>query len=401
MIICPEELCTGCYACYASCPVGAIDFELKKYGVYGPTVDMRKCTGCLSCVKSCPNNSVINFFTPKYCYAAWLTDAKKRSLCASGGIATALSEYVINDKKGVVYGTRYGDNLQPIISVSSTIEELDFFKGSKYIHSVAHGVYCDIKAKLYSGMPVLFIGTPCQVAGLISFLKKRPENLYTCDLLCHGVSPYSFFADEITYLKEKKHFKNITNCTFRNNNGTNYQFVLYDGDKIIYRKSAYSSYYFSAFLKGISLSESCYNCRYARSDRIADITVGDFIGLGIDYPFEHSPNNVSVVLINTDKGEGIWLNCISCSGGIVSFPRLLAEAVKYGASLRAPFPRHFKNKAFLELLTQKGFARAIRTVLWLDILVNNIKIIMYKIVHFYKIPSKLLKVLRRRYKEND
>ena len=34
---------------------------------------------------------------------------------------------------------------------------------------------------------VLFTGTPCEVAGLKKYLRKEYDNLYTLDLICHGV----------------------------------------------------------------------------------------------------------------------------------------------------------------------------------------------------------------------
>ena len=104
MTICPPDKCSGCYACASICPQHCITMNEDKYGELHPIVDENKCTHCKLCVKTCPQNLSIKFNYPQSCSASWITDAENRKLCASGGIATTLAEYIIKEKKGVVFG---------------------------------------------------------------------------------------------------------------------------------------------------------------------------------------------------------------------------------------------------------------------------------------------------------
>lgn len=65
-----------------------------------------------------------------------------------------------------------------------------------------------------------FSGTPCQVAGLRSFLKKDYGNLYCLDIICHGVPSAQMFLESL-----RENFgseKNVDFFTFRNKtNGWN------------------------------------------------------------------------------------------------------------------------------------------------------------------------------------
>ena len=148
MIICPKEKCTGCYACINACPYHCITMQNDSIGILHPTIDDEKCIHCNLCIKSCPNNCEFEFKSPIKCYATWTKDKEKRKKCASGGIATVFSEYIIKQKKGVVYGTRYTKDLIPITTRSETLEDLEYFKGSKYTQSLVGECFKDIKKDL-------------------------------------------------------------------------------------------------------------------------------------------------------------------------------------------------------------------------------------------------------------
>lgn len=62
---------------------------------------------------------------------------------------------------------------------------------------------CFIKIKqfLSQGRKVLFVGTPCQVAGLQTFLKHSYDNLLLVDVICHGVPSPAVWKN---YLEERK-----------------------------------------------------------------------------------------------------------------------------------------------------------------------------------------------------
>ncbi len=362
--ICPPNKCTACHACFNICPKNCISMSKDSLGALYPDIDQNNCINCGLCQKVCPNNNNLKFRTPLACYAAWRKDESKRKFSASGGIAAVMTEYVINNN-GVVFGTRYSKDLTAVTKMASTLEEAESFKGSKYVISNVLDAYSKIKKELDCGKNVLYIATPCQISGLISFLRKDYDNLTTIDLICHGVCPSSYLKDEVSYLSNIYNLKNITNITFRGNGMydekyLNFHLSIWDNGKITYNQPGGWQYYFAGFLKGITLRENCYSCQYARPERISDITIGDFILLGKDIPFDGPKENTSAIIVNTQKGSA-FISSISTKLNIIE--RNYAEAIKYGPSLRAPFPRHPLSSKFRGLYTQKGFSKAIRKAL--------------------------------------
>lgn len=118
-------------------------------------------------------------------FAAWNRDDAVRKDSTSGGAFTAIAEYVL-EGGGVVYGAAM-DGHQHLRHIPCfRKEDLWRLRGAKYVQSDLDGVFREIREVLKT-RPVLFSGTPCQVDGLYRFLGCRPENLTTCDLVCHGV----------------------------------------------------------------------------------------------------------------------------------------------------------------------------------------------------------------------
>ena len=165
--------------------------------------------------------------------------------------------------------------------------------------------------------------------------------------------PTSYFNNEINYLKMTKKISSITDIRFRGNDSKNYKLSLWDNKQLKYCKSAYHQYYFSGFLKGISLRENCYACDYARPERLSDITIGDFIGLGKDFPFEYSINNVSVVLINSVRGSSLFENMRQNTLLLYAVEREYDEAIKYGPSFVCSFSKTPQTRKNLLLYVGK------------------------------------------------
>ncbi len=325
MEICPHDKCTGCYACVNACPHGCISMEEDVLGALHPVVYESKCIHCNLCKKTCPNNANLEFKYPIKCYASWLTDSEKRKKCASGGIGTIMSEYVIR-QGGVIFGSRYDENLTPVMTYTEKVDDLEYFKGSRYVQSlVGTDTFKQVRSFLNKDRLVLFIGTPCQIAGLKTFLRKDYDKLITVDLICHGVCPTKYLEEEIAYLSKKYRLKDISDIRFRGNDGKNFCFSIWKkmsgSNKCIFCKSAYSQFYFSGFLLGVTLRENCYSCSYARPERLADITIGDFIGLGTFEPFYHPKENVSIVMINSCKGETFYLDLSQLTPSLANVER--------------------------------------------------------------------------------
>lgn len=386
MEICPKDKCTGCYACVNACARGCISMKEDELGCVHPVVDEEKCVHCNLCSISCPNNVQMNFSYPIKCYASWIKDKDKRKICASGGIGTIMSEYVIN-QGGVVFGSRYDENLTPIMTYTESLEELERFKGSRYVQSlVGENTYKQAKDFLRAGRMVMFVGTPCQIAGLKTFLRKEYENLITVDLICHGVCPTSYLKNEILYLSEKYKLTDISDIRFRGNDGNNFR------EKLL-RLDEDQQYYIKGFLLGVSMRENCYSCNYARPERISDITIGDFIGLGKDKPFNYPKANVSSVTINSSRGNSFYEEVSKSMDSLVNIERDYQERLQYKPSLVHPFERHPLNAKFVELYRQHGYLFAIHETLGATLRNNLIKTYLHYWTYSYRIPRKLIKIM--------
>ena len=372
--ICIYNKCTGCFACANACPKSCISLVEDEYGEIHPKVDTDACIDCKLCQKTCPNNREIAFRYPSHCYAAWITNKEKRKICATGGIGTELSEFVIKHG-GIIFGSRYDEKLNPIITWTDNITELERFKGSRYVQSkVGEETYKQVKEFLRTGKQVLYIGTPCQIAGLYGFLKKSYDNLITVDLICHGVSPSIYLKEEVEYLTEKYGLKNVSDIRFRGNDGNNYRLTLWNKARRklfprnnyrqkIFDEDFLDDCYIQGFLKGVSLRENCYSCNYARPERISDITIGDFIGLGTNIPFNYPKGNVSSITTNTQKGYDFLMSVDKGNGELHLIERNYKERLEYRPSLMEPFKRDARNAAFRENYEVEGFSKAIRKVL--------------------------------------
>lgn len=202
----PEDCC-GCTACASICAHNAISMKPDALGFLYPVVDENKCINCGLCEKVCQFNvnydTSLNLSQPDV-YGARHKDMKEVETSRSGAAFIALSDWILKHG-GAIYGAGYVDHFRVVHKRATNKEERDEFKGSKYVQSDLNGVFKQVKQDLKNGMIVLFSGTPCQTAGLSSFIgKKLRENLYLVDIVCHGVpSPY-IWRDYLNYLEEKQ-----------------------------------------------------------------------------------------------------------------------------------------------------------------------------------------------------
>lgn len=186
--------CCGCTACASICAQHAISMEPDVMGFLYPKVDTDKCTECGLCEKVCafnPNyDKSLNLLEPQI-YAARHKDMHEIETSRSGAAFIAISDYVL-EQGGVVYGAGYAEHFRVVHKRATNKEERNEFKGSKYVQSDLRDIFPQVKADLKQGLIVLFSGTPCQTAGLASYIGKRlREKLILVDIVCHGVpAPY-------------------------------------------------------------------------------------------------------------------------------------------------------------------------------------------------------------------
>lgn len=345
--ICNINECTGCYACFNICRQNAIQFTKDELGFFRPTIDNSKCIDCTLCYNICPVNKKQELKYPLDCYAVTLKDKNDILKSASGGAATALTRNIIRTG-GIAYGASDEDifNVKHIrISKEEDIEKL---RGSKYVQSSINDIYSLCKSDLQKGLKVLFIGTPCQVAGLKSFLRKDFENLYTIDLVCHGVPSQQMLNENIEYYQYTRNNTNDLKIVFRKKNESRkkieYGFYIYEKKKSI-EKCFYDDSYMLGFLSCLTFRDSCYNCRYATSARVSDITLADFWGLNNNIKFERY-KGVSACLLNTNKGLSLFEEI---KDQIIFYRTNVVEAIIGNGRLQCPSKRHKNHYLFREL----------------------------------------------------
>lgn len=199
--------CCGCTACASICNQNAITMKPDSLGFLYPEVDVDKCTNCGLCEKVCAFNDDYdksqNLLNPD-AYAIRHKDMDEVMTSRSGAVFVAISDYILS-QGGVVYGAGYTDHFRVIHKRAINKEQRDEFKGSKYVQSDLTGIFRQVKKDLKDGLIVMFSGTPCQTAGLNSYIgKKLRENLYLVDILCHGVPGPYIWRDYLAYLEKKQ-----------------------------------------------------------------------------------------------------------------------------------------------------------------------------------------------------
>ena len=346
-----QKKCTGCYACVNICPKDAIAIK-RNNTESNEVVINNKCINCHLCECVCPSINPVSMKKARFCYAAWSKDNRDLMESSSGGIAAVLSRAFLRDS-GIVYGS-VSKNKKVFHERVESISKCDELRGSKYVESSIGFCYRRVKQDLRNNKKVLFIGTPCQVAGLKRFLGKEYDDLLTVDLICHGTPPFDYLEKYINSILSKKQRGEWDRVSFRNNK---YEFSIMAREKVLYKQVASLDAYFSAFLSGLILRQSCYSCKFAAMERVGDITIGDFWGLDRKkLPYDYL-GKVSVVLPNTAKGETVMVG-LSNELVMVELPVEDAYHSDQGNLLHPSIP-HVDREKFLDLLPQIGIKKAI------------------------------------------
>lgn len=383
--ICVKEKCTGCSACFNACSQKAITMSEDACGFIHPNIDQNLCIDCGLCAKVCPVNTKVTFKYPLDCYAATVKSDEELLSCASGGMATELSRYVIN-RGGIVYGCT-GKNIRNVHHIRiNKIEDIELLKGSKYVQSFIGEVYKNVRMDIQTGCFVLFIGTPCQVAGLKGFLRHKDyQNLFTVDIVCHGVPSQKMLNDNISLycaenedisvsFRKKVYTPSKCGASWRIIYGWFYQTKNMSAQHAI---KYYKDPYMFGFLTPLTFRNSCYICPYANISRCSDFTLGDFWGLGKDACFING-KGVSVVLVNTDKAASVWSEV---SEKCVWVRREIVEAQKGNGQLQVSSYMHKNYSMFMSLYQQIGFKRSVFFTLKkekLKLLLKSLITIFYK-----------------------
>lgn len=308
--LCRECDCTACGACYNICFKSAISMVSNEEGFKYPRINEHLCVECGLCQKACPILNPIEKHQKAEAPLAVVSKSEEiRMKSSSGGMFSLLASWILN-RNGVVYGAVFDENYDVYHCYAETEDELGRQRGSKYAQSDTKETYKQVKVHLKEGRFVLYTGTPCQIAGLYQYLGNCSiENLWTADLVCHGVPSVKSFQTYLKKLAEKKNItvKDIKNFRFRELEGWGYAPSFQFAKNTYYSVSLEENLYMRLFLSNRLHRPSCYNCRFVTPERVGDISIADFWGVGKYKPYKYdTTKGCSLVLLNTEKGNRLF-----------------------------------------------------------------------------------------------
>lgn len=328
------ENCTGCGACVQRCPKQCISWTTKEFDFRYPRVDEASCINCGLCEKVCPIDKELKAPTAQKAYAAVHKDSAVLEKSTSGGAFTALADTIFS-RGGVVYGAAMLNGMQ--VKHIRTEDKISFadLRSSKYLQSDTGTTYQMVEQDLKQGKVVLYSGTPCQIDGLKCFLRKEYENLYTADIVCHGVGSQAYFDKYMEFAKER--YGKIKALRFRSKEYAGWSCgggVVVDTSnsekKIPYRD--FDNYYYSYFLSGDIYRKSCYTCKYANTKRVGDFSLGDYWGVEKLHLTLNTQDGCSLLLVNSDKGYRLLEKIHS----LILQETPVESAVKQNEQLKSP-----------------------------------------------------------------
>ena len=304
MIVASKQ-CSGCYACVSKCPQNCIRMKTDDEGFWYPEVLSESCIDCGVCERVCPAKHEQAQINEPAAFAVYNKDEKVRGGSSSGGVFTALAEYII-ESGGVVFGAEFDEKFNVVHGFAEQKSELGRFRGSKYVQSRIGQSYIKARQFLKAGRTVLFSGTPCQIAGLKSYLGHGYDNLFTVDLICHGV-PSPKVWDKYLKHKEQRAGAPVAGVNFRSKQQSwkKFAMALSFGNKMVYNKTLDKDEYLRAFLQNVTLRPSCYECNFKTLGRTSDLTLADFWGVDVVMPDFADDKGVSLVLVHSDKGNNL------------------------------------------------------------------------------------------------
>jgi coenzyme F420-reducing hydrogenase beta subunit len=382
--------CCGCAACMNACPKKAITMDPDEDGYLYPVADQVLCVECELCKKVCAfQNILVNWKEPLSVYAAINKNQSVLSNSASGGIFAALASLVFA-KGGVVFGSAFNDDIEPEHIGIGNPKDMKKIQGSKYVQSSINNTFIEAEQYLKQGKVVLYTGTPCQIAGLKSYLNKDYDNLITADLICHGVPSSEFFKGYIKYLEGKLNGK-IIDFKFRDKlRGWGFmEKAVYEKNGAVRKKfiAPITSYYYNYFLHGDIYRESCYECKYAGGSRQGDFTMGDYWGIEKAHPEIDTTGGVSVLLVNSKRGMDL---IGSLSEHLILIPSTFEQARAQNEQLSKPISKSNKRETILKMWRDGGY-QAVADEYYSK---NKQQIILFKIKLLVPQPvKKVIKIL--------
>lgn len=344
--------CCGCTACESICTHNAIRMEADQLGFLYPQIDDLLCVDCGLCYNVCKFKEEyhpLNSFEQPEVYGVRHTNEEELTKSQSGAAFWAFAEHLL-DKGFFIYGVGYGKDFHVLHKKVRTKSDCRELRGSKYTQSDLRGIFKDIKNNLQCGEKILFTGTPCQVAGLKSYIPKRlQDNLITIDLVCHAVPSPKVWEEYVKYV-ENRYKDKVLSTDFRNKkfgwHSHMETFLLKDSNKEIVGSSFRIFFY-----RHLTVRKSCANCKFTNFRRPADLTIGDFWGWEKHFPEWNDNKGVSLLLVNTEKGKQLFENVNGCK--LKSIPSNIEDCLQ--PQLIKPIEISVHQENFTDEFIKYGF----------------------------------------------
>lgn len=359
IIIKDKKDCSGCHACSNVCPKKCIQMLTDNEGFWYPQISKEDCVDCGICEKVCP---IIHKWHPvkdqtTVAFAAFHQNEDIRLMSSSGGIFTLLAHAII-DQGGVVFGAAFSGDFKSVHHICvEDIDSVEKLRGSKYLQSEIGKAYEKAKEYLDNGRKVLFTGTPCQIGGLYSFLRKPYDGLYTQDIICHGVPSPMVWKKYVEH-HERKSVSKTQQVFFRDKKSgwKTYAVFFKFLNNITFEKNFREDAFMRAFLSNICLRPSCYDCSFKGIERISDITLADFWGVQNICPEMDDDKGTSLVFIHSEKGIELYRQI---EGEIRSVAQACDNVVRYNPSAVNSTPMHPKRADFMLNIQKNDFEHVV------------------------------------------
>lgn len=360
-----KNMCTGCGACAASCPLYCIEMRSDREGFFYPVMDVARCVKCRKCIATCPVLHNAEKYSKPQAYGAKIEDDFIREKSSSGGVFSALADFVFNNG-GAVCGAAYTEDFAVEHRIIEKQEGVFCLQGAKYAQSKAEHLFEQLQNILCSGRWLLFAGTPCQVAGLRTYLEKDYPKLILVDVICHGVPSPLVWQKYIDY-RMKKDTSNGTivriNQRSKISGWSRYRYSLRIdyADSKVYCVPQSEDSYMRGFVNNLFLRPSCAECQFKGANRCSDITLGDYWGVWEQHPEFDDDKGISLVLVNTEKGAKLW---DAIRERLTIIPVDIQRALENNPSAYSSSKPHPKRNEFFERLKNDNFEKLVSELLF-------------------------------------
>ena len=294
--------CCGCWACENACPKQCISMVEDAEGFRYPKVAKEACIDCHLCEKVCP---IVNVKPEteksQKGYLLQNKDPKVLAESTSGGAYTAIAKYVLR-QGGVVFGAALNERNEARHIYVESEDQLWRFRNSKYVQSLIGETFKQAHDFLKKGRMVLFSGTPCQMEGLVSYLRKPYDNLIIVDVVCRAVPSPKVLRKYLEY-QSLAYGADLCHLKFRDKKfyGYKYSNMSFDSARGAYHAGIDTDPWLRSFFSGINVRPSCFACRFKKQYRVTDFTIWDCFEV---YQYSKELDNdkgVTKVLVHSAK----------------------------------------------------------------------------------------------------